>query len=156
MKSSDPVLRSFVDQGMVARIATISGTGRPHVNPIYFVEDSDRLHLGTATYTLAARNVEATPAVQVLLDIEAERDDLRLLRMTGTATVRTDAPTLDRYRKAVARKYVVHPRGLWNMLVHPRQWRPMRRHLSGGEACVIEFTPTNMEVVEAPSLPAHR
>jgi hypothetical protein len=33
------------------------------------------------------------------------------------------------------------------MLVHPRQWLPMRRHLGGGAACVIDVEPTSTELL---------
>lgn len=134
-------------RAMVARIATMSRTGRPHVNPLYFVVIDGRIHLGTATYTLAAHNVEANPAVEIIFEDERNRRDQRLLRLQGTASVRTDPPLMERYRRGVARKYVVTPRGLLNMLVHPRQWGPMRRHMAGGQACVIEVTPSSVEVV---------
>jgi hypothetical protein len=46
---------------------------------------------------------------------------------------------------------MVDPGGLWNLLVHPRQWLPMRRHLSGGGACVIDVTPIAVELLVEPT-----
>lgn len=147
MDPTDPVVDDLLGRAMVARIATVSRTGRPHVNPLYFVVEDGHVYLGTATYTLAAHNVGANPAVQILFEVERDPADRRILRMDGTAVVRTDPPLMARYRRAVARKYVVTPRGLWNMLVHPRQWGPMRRHLGGGAACVIDVSPTAVELL---------
>lgn len=132
---------------MVARIATVSSNGRPHLNPLYFVLADDHIHLGTADYTLAARNVRANPTVQILFEVESDPDDDLLLRVDGVATVRTDRELLRRYTRADARKYVLTPGGLWNFVTHPAQWLPMRRHVTGGRACVIDVEPTAAELL---------
>ena len=146
MDITEPTVSEILGRAMVARIATVSKHGRPHVNPLYFVVVDGHIHLGTATSTLASHNVGACPAVQVLFEIEAEPDDRRVLRLDGTAVVRTEPALIKQYRTGVAHKYVITPRGLWNMLVHPRQWRPMRRHLAGGAGCVLDVTPTSWEL----------
>ena len=137
----------LLDRAMVARLATLSSGGRPHVNPIYFITEGDHLHLGTATSTLAARNVRAHPEVQVLFEVESDPADHRLLRVDGTAVVTTDPRGQRRYARRDATKYVITPRGLWNLLTHPRQWRPMRHHLGQGGACVIDVTPTAAQMI---------
>jgi len=162
---NDEILDEILDRAMVARIATVSRSGRPHVNPLYFIVDRPQgndarrddahgyhhIHPGTASYTLAAHNVAANPAVQILFEIERAPDDSRMVRMDGTAVVRPDPPLMTRYRRAVARKYVISPTGLRNMLVHWREWTPMRRHLRGGAACVIDVTPTAVELITGPA-----
>lgn len=147
MNVIDPLVSDILERSMVARIATVSRNGRPHVNPLYFVLVDGHIRLGTATYTLAAHNVEANAAVQILFEIESASQDRRILRIDGTAAVVTDPEVLAHYRRGVARKYIVTPGGLWNMVIHPRQWGPMRRHLSGGAACVLDVEPTRAELV---------
>lgn len=151
MKITDAALSEVFERAMVARIATVSKGGRPHVNPLYFVVADGHIHLGTSTTTLAAHNVRAVPAVQILFEVESEPGDARILRVGGTAVVRTDPPLMRLYRRRVARKYIVTPGGLRNMLAHPRQWRPMRRHLSGGSACVLDVSPAGIEVLGGPN-----
>ena len=147
MKIADAAAADVLERAMVARIATVSKNGRPHVNPLYFVVVDGHVHLGTATYTLAAHNVRANPHVQILFEIESAPDDARILRIDGTGVVRTDAPLMQLYRRRVTRKYIATPGGLWNMLTHPRQWHPMRRHLTGGAACVLDVSPTAVELL---------
>jgi nitroimidazol reductase NimA-like FMN-containing flavoprotein (pyridoxamine 5'-phosphate oxidase superfamily) len=149
MSMSDPVVGEILGRAMVARIATVSRRQRPHVNPLYFVVIDGRIHLGTATYTLATHNVGANRDVQILFEVESAPTDRRILKLDGTAVVRTETEMLRRYRRAVARKYILTRRGIWNMLTHPRQWVPMRRHLRGGAACVIDVTPTATELLVA-------
>ena len=134
---------TLIDRARVARLATASSNARPHVNPLWFVVEGGHVWLGTSSSTLAARNVASTTRVQVLFDDESSPDDERELRVDGTATVRTDPETLRRYRRAVARRYMITPRGMWNLVTHPRQWRPMQHHIDGGDACVIDVEPAD-------------
>lgn len=151
MKIGDAVVTDVLGRAMVARIATVSKNGRPHVNPLYFVVVGGHVHLGTATYTLAAHNVGANPFAQILFEVESDPADTRTVRIDGSVVIRTDPDSLRRYRRRVARKYVITPGGLWNMLTHPRQWRPMRRHLRGGAACVLDVSPTRIDVLAGPA-----
>lgn len=95
-----------LDRAIVARIATVSRSGRPNVNLLYFVVMGDHIHLGTATYTLAAHDVAANSAVQILFEIESDLADRRIVRMDGAAVVCTDAALMKRYRSGVTRKYI--------------------------------------------------
>jgi general stress protein 26 len=88
---------------MVARIATGSRNGRPHVNPLYFVCRNGKIYLGTVDRTLAALNVKADPRVTNLFNIEREPNDRRVLRIRGRAKVRTDSRLLLRLRAGLAR-----------------------------------------------------
>lgn len=133
----------LIERARVARIATVSKNGRPHVNPLYYFVDGGRVVLGTSLDTLAARNAATNERVQVLFEDESTPDDERELRVDGTARVRTDPDVLKRYRRAIARRYVVTPRGLVNLLRHARQWRAFRHHVSSGDGCVIEVVPTD-------------
>lgn len=92
MVADDPVVMDFLRRAMVARIATVSRNGRPHVNPLYFVCGNGKIYLGTTDRTLAALNVKANPRVTILFDIESEPDDRRILRIQG---MRRCAPTPD-------------------------------------------------------------
>ncbi len=148
MRLSDPSVLDILERSMVARLASMSRRGRPHVNPLYFIVTDGHIHLGTATATLAAHNVGANPQVQVIFEDERNPTDRRMLRIDGEAVVRTDPALMESYRRGVARKYVIHPPGLWNMLVHTHRWLPMRRYTSAAEACVIDVTPVSIEIIE--------
>ena len=62
------------EDARVARLATVSRDGRPHVVPICFVLDGDTLHTAVdekpkRTRSLQRlRNIEANPNVEVLID----------------------------------------------------------------------------------------
>lgn len=151
MRPDDPAVSHILERAMVARLATVSKTGRPHANPLYFVVEGPHIHLGTVLGTLAARNVAANPAVQILFEVESDPDDQRVVRVEGAAEIRTDREMLRRYRRRDARKYFGSPRSWWLTLTHTHQMWLTRRYLSAAGAneghCVIVVEPTNAEIL---------
>jgi hypothetical protein len=138
---------------MVARLATVSRNGRPHVNPIFFVVSDSSIHLGTTTQTLAARNVRANPWVQILFEVEEDPAHRRIVRVDGTASVRIEPEILRSYKRLDFRKYFRSAKGFWMALTHLRQLSLTRSYLSpaGSDArhCVIEVAPTCIEIFTA-------
>ncbi|HSR24473.1 MAG TPA: pyridoxamine 5'-phosphate oxidase family protein [Candidatus Eisenbacteria bacterium] len=139
-------------RSMVARIATLSRSGRPSIVPLYFVHHDGRIGLGTPVWTLTARNVAADPRVSVLFEVERDPGDRRVLRIGGRARVRGDREAVRAYALRAARKYVLTPGGIRNALAHVRQL-PLRRRYAAqsaerGPTCVIEVTPGRAEFVD--------
>lgn len=149
MKTDDSEVFTFMRRCMVARIATLSRSGRPSITPLYFTCPHGRIWLGTADWTLAARQVKADPRVNVLFEAERHPRDRRLLRITGSATVRTDLKTVRAYELRVAFKYMLSPGGIRNNLTHLRLIPLMNRYhaqsAKKGPACVIDVTPEHAE-----------
>ncbi len=151
MKVDDPAMLDILRRCMVARIATLSRTGRPSINPLYFVCQSGHIWLGTSEWTLAARNVLADPRVSVLFEVEQDRSPHRVLRISGRASVRTDPKAQRSYNLRVARKYLLTPGGIRHYLAHMRQLK-LQHHYHAqaaekGQACVIEVTPLHAELL---------
>lgn len=151
---ADPAIQTVLERGMVARLATMSRSGRPHVSPNYFVLDGSRLWLGTTTGTLTARNVAANPTVRVLVENERDSEDERLVLIAGIATIRTDQGLLREYKRRDARKYFRTLQGLLMSIRHLRRLLLTSRYLSSSDAssrhCVIEIAPTVIEMLESP------
>lgn len=151
MVLTDPDVEEILKGCMVARLVTMSSRGRPHVNPIYFVLHNGKIHLGTTTRTLAARNVVANPKVQVLLEVESEPSNGRMVRITGEAVVLTDPEILREYKRRDARKYFRSWSSLWMSLTHLRQLFLTKRYLSSDDPatshCVIEIDATDVELL---------
>lgn len=151
MIADDPVVLDILRRSMVARIATLSRSGRPSVNPLYFIYLNGQVWLGTPEWTLAARNVKADSRVSVLFNVEKDPGDHRVLRIRGQARVRMDAEAMRSYNLRAARKYVLTPGGIYNWLTHPRQlW--LRRYYTAqssqkGRSAVIDVTPEQFEVL---------
>jgi hypothetical protein len=151
MTADDPVVLDILRRSMVARIATLSRSGRPSVNPLYFIYLNSKILLGTPEWTLAARNIKANPRVSVLFNVERDPGDRRVLRIIGQARVRTDAEALRSYNPRVALKYILTLGGIYNWLTHPRQlW--LRRYYTAQSAkkgldSVIDVTPEMIELL---------
>ncbi len=153
MTVTEEVVRHQVERAMVARLATVSRSGRPHVNPNYFVLDGSRLWLGTMTGTLAVRNVAANPDVQLLVEIEQDPTDTRLVRITGNATVRTEPDVLRKYKRRFARKYFFSLRALLMSIRHVHRLYLTSKYLPTTDPtsrhCVVEVEATRFEILES-------
>jgi general stress protein 26 len=153
MNPDDPAVVDILRRAMVARIATVSRNGRPHVNPLYFVCRNGKIYLGTVERTLAALNVTANPRVTILFNIESQPNDRRVLRIRGSATVRTDSKLCRWYVVRDLRKYIMTRSGVGNTLAHVRLLPAVRRFVSSGEKgkeCVLEVRPETAEFLTAP------
>ncbi len=153
MNVDDPAMLDVLRRCMVARIATLSRTGRPSITPLYFVAPHGRIWLGTSEWTLAARSVQADPRVSVLFEVERDPCAHQILRISGRASVRTDRQAQRSYNRRVARKYVLTPGGIRHYLAHRRQLKLQHTYhaqsAEKGQACVIEVTPLHAEFYAA-------
>jgi Pyridoxamine 5'-phosphate oxidase len=153
MNDDDPAMLDILRRCMVARIATLSRTGRPSITPLYFVAPHGRIWLGTSEWTLAARNAKADPRVSVLFEVEQDPSLHRVLRISGRASVRTDPKAQRSYTLRVARKYVLTPGGIRHYLAHLRQLKLQHTYhaqaAEKGQACVIEVTLLHAEFLTA-------
>lgn len=152
MAPIDSEVREILEASMVARIATVSSNGRPHVNPLYFVLDGDDICLGTTTETLAARNVRANAFVQILFEVEGD-ESAKTLRVSGPATLVHEPAALRQYKRKDARKYFRSPAALWMSITHLRQLFLTSRYLSpaktGSAHCLIRVEPQTSEILPA-------
>jgi general stress protein 26 len=149
MKIDDPAVLDVLRRSMVAHIATLSSNGRPSINPLYFIYLNGHIWLGTANWTLAARNVKADPRVSVLFEIERDHADHRVLRISGRASVNADQKVQRLNERLSARKYFLTPGGLRNYLTHFRLLLPMHYYhaqsAAKGRPCIIDLIPEYAE-----------
>jgi len=149
MNIDDKEVLAILRRSMVARIATLSRNGRPSINPLYFISRRGKIWLGTDDWTLAARNVRADSRVCLLLTMEKDLDDLRVLRIRGQARIKTDEKILRSYNLRVVFKYILPLAGIRNALAHIHQV-PLKLTYNAqgaekGRPCVIEIAPEQAE-----------
>lgn len=154
IRPDDPIVQAILRRAMVARIATLSRNGRPSVTSLYFTVVRGRIWLGTADWTLAARQAKAEPRVSLLFNVERNPHDRRILRIAGRADVRTDPASQRAYVLRVAFKYSLTFGGIMNNLAHLGQGLLMRRYhaqsAEKGLACVINVLPERVELLHRP------
>jgi general stress protein 26 len=152
MTFADPVVAHLLERAMFARLATMSRSRRPDVNPNYFVVDGSRLWLGTTTATLAARNVAANPSVQILLEDESNPEARELIRISGSAKLRTEPAVLKQYKWRDVSKYFRLWKALLMSVRHLRRLFLTSQYHSTDEPglrhCVIEVEPARIEILE--------
>jgi general stress protein 26 len=156
MSVDTPQILDILRRSMIARIATLSRTGHPNINPLYFVSQHGCIWLDTSTWTLAARNVTVDPRVSVHFEVEQGPRSLRVLRINGRASVSTDQQVRRVYHHRAIRKYVLTPGGICHYLAHVRQLMSMHRYhaqsAQQGQSCVIEVTPLEAEFLDEEQL----
>ncbi len=112
MRLSDQEARRRFAAARVARLATVRTDGRPHIVPIVFAVEGDRLcsiadpKPKRGPDLLRLRNIAANPAVSLLVD-EYDEDWNRLwwVRADGTARVIEEGPDRDLTIRLLQAKY---------------------------------------------------
>ncbi|MCB0201336.1 MAG: pyridoxamine 5'-phosphate oxidase family protein [Anaerolineae bacterium] len=154
MEATDPAALDIIRHAMVVRLATLSRNGRPSVTPIYFVVQEGHIWIGTVEWTLAVRTVRADPRASLLFNRERDPQARQIVRLTGTAVVRTDLPSLRIYNRKVALKYMLAPGGLWSYLTHLHKLKLLHHyHIQDddkGDPCIIDVTPERIELLTMP------
>jgi len=146
-----PIVTDFLRGSMVALVATVSAKGRPFLTPLWFVVDGGTLYLTTGTGTRAARNVEQTPEVALLLTGERLARPDQTLRLRGTATIQPGLPPW-RVLLRIAAKYYAAPGALAVELSNATKWGLRARYYAQvkGGAGHLRVVPTGGEILTRP------
>jgi PPOX class probable F420-dependent enzyme len=111
---SDDARRRFA-AARVARLATVSGDGQPHLVPVVFAVEGDTVLIAVDAKPKRhrdlrrLRNIAENAAVSLLVDhYDDDWDALWWVRADGTATVTDDEPALARAREALGARYAQH------------------------------------------------
>jgi len=148
---SDPEVRAFLRQSMVALVATRSANERPFITPLWFVADRGSLFITTGTDSLTARNVGRHPEMTMLFSGERAGRSDRVLRLRCTATVQRGLPPW-RVLLRIAAKYYASPRALRVELGNRDKWRIRQRYyqqVKGGPGH-LRVVPTVAEFLPQP------
>jgi PPOX class probable F420-dependent enzyme len=97
----------------VAHLATVTPDGRPHIVPVTFAVEGDRIYSIVDTVKPKASlsltrlsNIEASPQVSLLVDeYDDDWDWLWWVRADGTARIAPDGPDWDHARQALTSRY---------------------------------------------------
>jgi PPOX class probable F420-dependent enzyme len=104
--------RERLDQAKVARLATVSEDGTPHIVPFIFALEGDTLYFAVdakpkkTTNLKRLKNIAANPSVSVLADhYEDNWNRLWWVRVDGTARVVKDSEQVRRAIDLLANRY---------------------------------------------------
>lgn len=105
-------MAALLTSSPVGRLATIGPNHRPHVVPIVFALDEDLIYTAVdqkpkrTKYLQRLRNIEANPAVTLLVDHYSEDwSELWWVRVDGIAEIHETGPVWERATACLADKY---------------------------------------------------
>ncbi len=99
-------VRKFLERERVARVATISRDGAPHVVPVCHVLEDGRIYFAADKDSKKVKNLRAHPQAAVEVDLYSE-DWPRLAgaAITGPATLIDRGPRFRKLRSLLYQKY---------------------------------------------------
>ncbi len=103
-------LAKLVTWERVARVATTSRTGQPHVVPVCYVLLDGKLYFASDVGARKVRNLRANPRVAVTVDLYADDwSSLKGVLLQGTIKLIEKGPRFRKIRKLLYEKYPQYP-----------------------------------------------
>jgi PPOX class probable F420-dependent enzyme len=102
--STDQV-RDFLGHGTrTAKVATVMQDGRPHVMPVWFVLDGERIVFTTGANSVKGRNLQRDP--RIALVVEDDEPPFAFVHVRGRVTIHEDLDDLLRFATAIGSRYM--------------------------------------------------
>jgi uncharacterized pyridoxamine 5'-phosphate oxidase family protein len=152
MNPDDPRVQRFLRKSMVARLATLSPAGRPHLTPLWFVLRRGRIYMTTRDRSPAVRNICAHPEVALLFHGERRRRSGRVMLLRGRAAFTPGRSAIASILPLSIAKYYLSPGGLWDTLANLRRFLVRGRYYAerADQGGVIEITAESAEFLPQP------
>jgi PPOX class probable F420-dependent enzyme len=97
--------RSFILHGTrTAKVATGMEDGRPHVMPVWFVVDRERIVFTTGANSVKGRNLRRDP--RIALVVEDDEPPFAFVHVRGRVTIHEDPDDLLLFATAIGSRYM--------------------------------------------------
>jgi PPOX class probable F420-dependent enzyme len=97
--------RSFILQGTrTAKVATVMEDGRPHIMPVWFVLDGERIVFTTGADSVKGRNLQRDP--RIALVVEDDEPPFAFVHVRGRVTIYEHLDDLLRFATAIGSRYM--------------------------------------------------
>jgi PPOX class probable F420-dependent enzyme len=98
-------VRSFISHGTrTAKVATVMKDGQPHVMPVWFVLDGERIVFTTAANTIKGRNLQRDP--RIALVVENDEPPFAFVHVRGRVTIHEDLDELRQFATSIGSRYM--------------------------------------------------
>ena len=87
------------------RLATIDGTGVPHIVPVWYMYWNDKFYVGTNTKTRKARNIRKNSKVSFCVDVGVRSPDIIGVMGTGRAKLILKKELVEKLAKKILLRY---------------------------------------------------
>ncbi len=107
---TDEEVRGFLDETAILEVATVGGDGWPHLAPMWFVMDDDKIVFRSFTRSQKILNLQRDPRLTVLAETGDAYDELRGVMIKAEARLVEDpAYVLAIYGRLAAKYPMVGP-----------------------------------------------
>ena len=108
IKMSDEELAAFLDEEKVVTCATIGPNGRPHLMPLWFVRDGERLRGWTFAKSQKAKNLERDARATLQLETGDQYDQLRGVMIEAETVIHRGAEIVAALGTKIYERYTGH------------------------------------------------
>lgn len=119
----------FIRAQKILRIATVDGSGNPHIVPVWYGYSAGKFYIGTNTRTEKAKNIMHNPRVSFCIDVGVRSPDIFGVMGTGRARLLLKDAQVRPIAKKILLRYF---RSLENNAA---------KQLLADTDCIIEITP---------------
>jgi nitroimidazol reductase NimA-like FMN-containing flavoprotein (pyridoxamine 5'-phosphate oxidase superfamily) len=95
----------FLKTQKILRLATIDGTGVPHIVPVWYMYWNDKFYVGTNTRTRKARNIRKNSKVSFCVDVGVRSPDIIGVMGTGRAKLILRKELVEKLAKKILLRY---------------------------------------------------
>jgi PPOX class probable F420-dependent enzyme len=98
-------IREFLLEGTrTAKVATVMADGAPHVMPVWFVLDGDRIVFTTGRGSVKGRDLRRDPRVAIV--VEDDTPPFAFVHVRGRAQISEDLDAMLRFATAIGARYM--------------------------------------------------
>jgi len=84
-KAENEIINSFLEQPLIARLATADRNGQPHVVPVWYLWDGESIWISSYETTNKVRDIKENPAISVVIDVTGDAGMTRAVVFEGKA-----------------------------------------------------------------------
>lgn len=85
LRMTDKEREDYLSRPLLARIATVTPGGRPHIAPMWFLYEDHVLYITTPITTRKVKNIQSNPDVAVSIDSSDEAEGTKGIILRGKA-----------------------------------------------------------------------
>jgi PPOX class probable F420-dependent enzyme len=105
IKMSPDELSAFLDEEKVVTCATVGPNGRPHLMPLWYVRDGDKLCGWTFAKSQKAKNLDRDPRATLQVEAGVEYHELRGAMMECDVAIERDPDKVAEFGIELFRRY---------------------------------------------------
>jgi PPOX class probable F420-dependent enzyme len=127
---------AFLAEPLLARLATATADGQPHVVPVWFLWDGERIWISSYSSTRKIRELRANPRCSVVIDVPEPRHGLTAVLVEGDAQLHSAGEFARTMATRIYTRYL-GPDGV--LAADPQEW------IHAAEQTIIEVAPRRIK-----------